>query len=130
MLRWMTWKQKTRRLAGSPAFFPIAENADDVGAGLGIGGDAAIAVNRFRTGVVSGQGKQNLIRGSLKTGQQVAEIADAAIGILDRVEGIDAKLARGIRHQLHQTDSALRGDSAGAHSGFGFHYAGYKIRGQ
>ena len=112
------------------AFFPIAENADDVGAGFGIRRHAAIAVHGFRTGVVSSEGKQDLIRGGLKTGQQVAEIADTAIGILSRVERVDAQLARGIRHQLHKTYGSFGRNCAGAHGGFRFHDAGHKFRRQ
>ena len=89
-----------------------------------------IALHRCGTGVVSGQSKQDLIGRRLKAGKEVAEKADAAIGILHGIVGVDAELAGGVWHQLHEPNGTFGRQCVGAHGRFGFHHTGDKFRGE
>lgn len=73
--------------------------------------------------VVSGKGKQNLIRPVLIEGEQLPEVGGAAFRVLTRIARVNTEVARGGRHELHQAESAFGRNGVGAEARFRAHHA-------
>jgi hypothetical protein len=104
------------------AAFELVHDANDVGAGFAIGGDAMVAVDGGRASVVGGEREGEIV---VVAGQELVEVGGAAGDVLVGSEGVrDAKLLGGAGHELHEAAGSGTGDGIGAASAFSFHDAG------
>jgi hypothetical protein len=101
------------------------EDARDIGAGLSIRRDAAVAVDRRLAGVVRGQHAREI---APVAGEQIREVAHAAHQVVLGVPYISDAEARGGRwHELHQPLCPLEAPRAGVIGGFRGHHLAHEL---
>src|ERR1022692_3439495 len=77
----------------------VFDDARHVGVGLAIGRHASVLLHALRPGIVSGEGLDHIV---VVEQQQFAQITDAAVNVLRRIETVShAQLAGRGRHELH-----------------------------
>jgi tetratricopeptide (TPR) repeat protein len=84
-----------------------AEDANHVGLGLPVGGDAPVAIHRLLAGVVGGEGEGDLTVPL----QQFLDVAGSALQVLGGIERVaHLEPPRSLGHQLHQSHGSLAGN--------------------
>ena len=110
---------------GEFLFVEVADDAGYVGFGFVVGRDSVVLLDALRSGVVGGEGFDEIEVVAL---EEFAEIAGAGFEVGLRVEGIlHAELGGGLRHELHESLGAFGRDGADIESAFGADDAGDKI---
>jgi len=103
----------------------VADDAGDVGFGFEVGRDAAVLVDAPRSGIVGGEGFDEVEVIAL---EEFAEIAGAGLDVGLGIEGVvHAELRGGLGHELHEALRAFGGDGADIESAFGADDAGDEI---
>ncbi len=110
---------------GELLFVEVANNAGDVGFGFVVRRDAVVLLDALWSGVVGGEGFDEIEIVALK---QFAKVAGSTLDVGLRVEGIlHAERRGGLRHELHESLSAFRRDGADIEAAFGADDAGDEI---
>ena len=115
---------------GELAAFELIHDANDVGAGFGVGRDAVVAVDGGGASVVGGEREGETVRVvvGVVAVEELIEIGGAAGDVLVGPEGVvDAELMGGAGHELHEAAGAGAGDGVGVEAAFGADDAGEEV---
>jgi hypothetical protein len=112
-------------LAGEDAAVELVDDAGDVGAGLAVGRDAVVLVDGGGAGVVGGESEGEVV---VVVGEESVDVGGATADVLLGLESVvDAEVAGGGGHELHEASGAGAADGLGVAVGLGFDDAGEEV---
>lgn len=101
------------------------DHAGNVGAGLVVGRDAVVLIDRSGPRVVGGKGKCDIV---VILDEELVEICGAAANVLIWLEAvIHALFGSGFGHELHEAAGTGAADSTGVAVALGLDYAGEQV---
>ena len=111
--------------SGEDAAIELVDDAGDVGAGFGVGGDAVVFVYCGGAGVVGGEGEGEIV---VVMSEQGVEVGGSALDVLAGLEAVVyAEVVGGRGHELHEAGGAGAAEGAGVAVGLRLDEAGEEV---